>query len=832
MQKIRKKRTIVLSIVILLLVLTHLSCKKSPQPEEKLDQQILSEEAYPSEESLRLKREISQKIVRTNNKILLIGLDAADWLIIDPLINQGKLPHLARLKKEGAWGNLKSFPPILSPIVWTSIGTGKPPEKHGIADFMTIDTKTGKKVPISRLSRKVKAIWNILSDFGLSCDVIGWWATWPAERINGHIVTERISYNLFNLTEEDFEEEGKTYPLQLVREISPLLVGTETISFEEITRFIHVSRDEFDQAWKEAEAGKEYDNRINHLRKILASTKTFHNIALHLLKKGQTDFFSVYFEGIDTISHRFMLYMAPKLRRISDEDFRKYKDAIENFYIFQDELVGELLDSVDSETTVMVVSDHGFFSGGQRPMSEPDDFATGAQTWHRPVGVVILKGKRIKPGKIKGATIFDIAPTVLHLAGFPIPEDMNSKPLYSAFSSEFKGSIQVGQIDSYEKVNPIKQERARRLSNEDKQRMAELRALGYISGADEGAKSQDLSKMSSPSSKEFSATAMNHYNLGRAHLEKKQYAQAEEEFKKAISVDPSSQHALYFLAKTYEEQNRIEEAIEPLKKIISNNYDVFSETYILLTNLYVKKGQPEVAEKVLRSALVLKKEVSQIHSGLGFIHEKRGETDKAEEEYRKALYLNPLDFSAINRIFILYIDQNRQSEADAVIQETLSLHDVPDNILYDWGVMCLKHKRLDLAEKIFEGLLKKSPENPAVMVNLGFSYAYKGRLEEAKSLLKKAVEEIPDNPKILYNLGALCSNTGELEKALVYYERALEVGKGTPQIYNAMGRAYFQLGQKRSSLEILKKSLQLNPNQPDVKEMVQILEKELEGRDK
>lgn len=823
MRKIREQRQIVLSILILLLFFAPLSCKKSPQPEEKLDQQILSEEAYPSEESLRLKREISQKIVRTNNKILLIGLDAADWLIIDPLIDQGKLPHLARLKREGAWGNLKSYPPILSPIVWTSIGTGKSPEQHGIADFMTVDTKTGKKVPISRLSRKAKAIWNIFSDFGLSCDVIGWWATWPAERINGHIVTERISYNLFNLTEEDFEEEGKTYPSQLYREISPLLVGAETISYEEISRFIHVSRDEFDHAWKEAEAGKEYDDRINHLRKILASTKTFHNIALHLLKKGQADFFSVYFEGIDTICHRFMLYMPPKLRRVSDEDFKKHKDAIENFYIFQDELVGELLESMDSETAVMVVSDHGFFSGGQRPMSEPDDFATGAQTWHRPMGVVILKGKGIKPGKINRATIFDIAPTVLHFAGFPIPEDMNSKPLYSAFSSEFKDSIQVAQIDSYEKVNPIKQERARRLSNEDKQRMAELRALGYISGADEGAKSQQ---------KEFTATAMNHYNLGRAFLEKKQYSQAEEEFKKAISVDPSSQHAFYFLAKTYEEQNRIEEAIEPLKKIISDNYDVFSEAYILLTNLYVNKGQPEIAEKVLRSALVLKKEVSQIHSGLGFIHEQRGEADKAEEEYRKALYLNPLDFSAINRIFILYINQNRQSEADAVIQEAFSLHDVPDNILYDWGVMCLQHKRLDLAEKIFEGLIKKSPENPAVMVNLGFTYAYKGRLEEAKSLLKKAVEEVPNNPKILYNLGALCANTGELEKALVYYEKALEVGKGTSQIYNAMGRAYFQLGQKRSSLEILKKSLQLNPNQPDVKEMVQILEKELEGKGK
>jgi predicted AlkP superfamily phosphohydrolase/phosphomutase/Tfp pilus assembly protein PilF len=831
MEEKYSKRIISLLVIVFLSFFTLFCSKESQKSKEEFAEQVSPEEVYPGEESLRLKRDISQKIVKTNTKILLIGLDAADWLIIDPLIEQGKLPHLAKLKREGAWGNLRSFPPILSPIVWTSIGTGKPPEEHGIADFLTVDTRTGKKVPISRISRKVKTVWNIFSDFGLSCDIIGWWATWPAERIKGHMVTERISYNLFNLTEDDFVEQGKTHPPQLFKEIKPLVVSAEKISYEEIKDFIHISKDEYSKAWKEVESGHKFDNRVNHLRKILASTKTFHSITLKLLQKGQADFLSVYFEGIDTVSHRFILYMPPKLKRASSEDYRKYKDAIENFYVFQDQLVGELLASVGSETTVIVISDHGFYSGGGRPMTQPDDFTTGAQVWHRPVGIVILFGKWIKPGRVDGANIFDIAPTLLYLSGLPIPEDMSGKPLVSAVSSDFKNSFQIAQIDTYEKVNPIRYEEVPRDSRIDKERIAELKSLGYIGGGSEESESQEVYQKSA-SQKDFRDTLTTHYNLGRNYLYKKQYAKAEEEFKKGLSVDPNFQFALYFLAKTCQEQNRIEEAIQCLKRIISTSSDVFSQTYILLTNLYIEKGEPESAEKILQSALVIKKEVSEIHSGLGFIYEKSGEMEKAEKEYLKALELNPLDFSAISRIFSLYIIQNRPQEAEKVIQKVASLPDIPNNALYDWGVMCLQHKRFNLAEKIFKDLLQKTPKNPGVMVNLGFCYASQGRIEEAKSIIEEATKEMPDNPKVLYNLGTLYVNTGEPEQALRYYKRALKAGEPTPQICNALGKVYFRLGDKHSSLEMLRKSLGLNPNQPDIIEMVQILENEIEGKGK
>src|SRR4051812_22969979 len=68
--------------------------------------------------------------------VVLIGIDAADWLAIDPLVQRALLPSFARFKKSGRTGVMLSTPPLVSPIVWTTIATGMPPEKHGVLDFV------------------------------------------------------------------------------------------------------------------------------------------------------------------------------------------------------------------------------------------------------------------------------------------------------------------------------------------------------------------------------------------------------------------------------------------------------------------------------------------------------------------------------------------------------------------------------------------------------------------------------------------------------------------------------------------------------------------------
>jgi predicted AlkP superfamily phosphohydrolase/phosphomutase len=127
-------------------------------------------------------------------KVLLIGWDAADWKVINPLLDQGLMPTLDDFINHGVMGNLATLRPILSPMLWNSIATGKRPNKHGIHGFMEPDTQNGGIRPVSSTSRKVKAIWNILTQRGFKTHVLGWFAGHPAEPINGISVSDLFPY--------------------------------------------------------------------------------------------------------------------------------------------------------------------------------------------------------------------------------------------------------------------------------------------------------------------------------------------------------------------------------------------------------------------------------------------------------------------------------------------------------------------------------------------------------------------------------------------------------------------------------------------------------------
>jgi len=157
-------------------------------------------------------RALRERAADTKLKIAILGLDGADWEIMTPLLSEGQLPNLGRLKVRGAWGNMKTMMPWLSPLLWTSVATGKPPEEHGIIDFLAKDAKTGQIVPVSSRWRRVKALWNMFTDAGKSSAFIAWWATWPSEPVQGFMVSDRVAYSLFGFISSDPGPSGATYP--------------------------------------------------------------------------------------------------------------------------------------------------------------------------------------------------------------------------------------------------------------------------------------------------------------------------------------------------------------------------------------------------------------------------------------------------------------------------------------------------------------------------------------------------------------------------------------------------------------------------------------------
>ncbi|HXU46694.1 MAG TPA: alkaline phosphatase family protein, partial [Thermoanaerobaculia bacterium] len=125
-------------------------------------------------------------------RVLFVGLDGADWQLLDGYIADGTMPNLARLGKEGRSGILETEQPPLSPLLWTTMMTGTSPLEHGVLDFTRFHPGGGEREPITSAERRVPAVWNMASGAGRSVAVLGLWATWPAEPVRGLLVSDRL----------------------------------------------------------------------------------------------------------------------------------------------------------------------------------------------------------------------------------------------------------------------------------------------------------------------------------------------------------------------------------------------------------------------------------------------------------------------------------------------------------------------------------------------------------------------------------------------------------------------------------------------------------------
>src|SRR5581483_8739308 len=233
-------------------------------------------------------------------RTIVLALDGMDPDVVGMLVSEGQLPHFARLVREGASGRLRSIPPLLSPIIWTTIATGKSAEIHGIGHFVAVDDQTGAALPVTSQMRRVKAIWNILSDAGRRVAVVGWWATWPAESVRGVMVTDHTSYHflLSPGTNGEVDAAGTIAPPEIAAELRPLVRRPADMSASDVAPFIHVSAEDLARPF-------DFNDDVSHFRWALATGETYRRIGLHLWKTQHPDLLLVYLEGVDSVSHLF-----------------------------------------------------------------------------------------------------------------------------------------------------------------------------------------------------------------------------------------------------------------------------------------------------------------------------------------------------------------------------------------------------------------------------------------------------------------------------------------------------------------------------------------------
>jgi predicted AlkP superfamily phosphohydrolase/phosphomutase len=285
-------------------------------------------------------------------RILLIGLDGADLRMVDRLAADGRVPSLARLAREGVSAPLETVSNA-SPVVWTSIATGVMPEKHGIRAFV----QHGQ--PVASTMRRRPAFWNILSHYGHSVGVLAWWATFPAERVLGYVVSPYVVFrppspgkaHVENLWRGDGLR--RTYPTALYARIAPSMQAAKDVDRTEI-------RDVYAD-----------DVRTTQTPWSVARDRSYGEIARRMMETLPVETLAVYFQGIDVASHDLSreLYGRNVNRRreprVGPDEVRAAKQRVDAMYDRVDAIVGDLLECLSDGTDVIVVSDHGWDTTGR-----------------------------------------------------------------------------------------------------------------------------------------------------------------------------------------------------------------------------------------------------------------------------------------------------------------------------------------------------------------------------------------------------------------------------------------------------------------------------------
>jgi len=488
-------------------------------------------------------------------KVLLIGWDAADWKVINPLLDAGKMPNLSRLVEQGTMGNIATLQPPLSPMLWSSIATGKRPYKHGIHGFSEPDPVTGGIRPVTNLSRKTKAIWNILNQNDLSTITVGWWPSNPAEPLSrGVMVSDDYQKATTDKLDNWPMKSGTVHPERLEKIMEELRFHPSELTAKDLLPFMPglegLNQEELDKAIK--------DSRVGSLAKIIADCTTIHSAATALMQNEPWDLMSVYYDAIDHFGHGFMKYHPPQREQIDDWDFRLYNYVIEAGYRYHDMMLGTLLDLAGEDTTIILISDHGFHPDNLRPLAIPREPA-GPASEHRPFGIFVAKGPGIKKDqRVFGLSLLDICPTLLHLFDLPVGEDMDGKVITDIYE---KPAREINKIESWDAVagdhgmHPVDKQIA---AEDSKLALEQLVALGYIDEPD-GDQTQAI---------EQTVRELD-YNLSIAYIDGGIYTEAVTILERVYSKWPMEHRFGFKLAVCYQIQGRYAELRQLIGTIIS-----------------------------------------------------------------------------------------------------------------------------------------------------------------------------------------------------------------------------------------------------------------------
>ena len=443
-------------------------------------------------------------------RVLVFGIDGGTWDVILDEFKAGQLPNLKRIYDSGVHGVLESRPPILSPVVWSTIFTGRPWQEHGVKDWKTSQSQ----------HRQVKPIWQIASQLGLQSNVVNVPSTWPPEQIRGEMISgfplsgstiggntgEVVTHD--GLSRPDLPPSYQYNTQRIQERLNGLAVGAWSDWFPVEVRgrpnwraMMRVLRFEDDRyyltpiyrtddgvvitqpialhAELDKQIGQPYvpegpgwskhaeEDTPKYLYDHLLQIAQVQTKGAALLAAKKWDLFIYVDTLVDRISHPYWSYMRPNdYVDVDPAKAARYGDVVRNAYRQADLQLGEVLKAAEAPYWVMIVSDHGFQSSQEKTMR------IGTHAFD---GIYIVSGPGLKSSDGARAYIEDVAPTVLYLLDKPVGSDMKGKVIQQVADAVGR-TIQT--VPTYE-------DGVHRGTNApvDAKTWEQLRGLGYVDGA-------------------------------------------------------------------------------------------------------------------------------------------------------------------------------------------------------------------------------------------------------------------------------------------------------------------------------------------------------------
>jgi len=269
--------------------------------------------------------------VTGKQKVLVIGLDGATFDVLTPMMRRGLLPHLSKLIGEGVSGPLRSVVPPVSGPAWVSFMTGKDPGRHGIYDFYKFAPgRRGKRI-ISFRDIHARSLWEVLTTHGKHVGAINVPITFPPYPVDGFMLTGM-------LTPPDAGAR-QAHPAELYEELT--------------TRFGTFSTDVW---WTNYRASEK--PRI--LRDMIACMDRRQEISLYLMREKPWDFFMATITETDRLQHAFGNFLFDDPEADREPNAADVRRLLDQFFARMDQHLGALREAAGPDTSLFIVSDHGF----------------------------------------------------------------------------------------------------------------------------------------------------------------------------------------------------------------------------------------------------------------------------------------------------------------------------------------------------------------------------------------------------------------------------------------------------------------------------------------